>query len=213
MSNSISVKDIIAKKAAEELFDGAVVNLGIGLPELVVSYIPDDVEVILQSENGILGMAALEGEAAEDHSCFNAGGKCVSYKAGSMLFDSATSFMFIRGGHIDIAILGALQVDQTGSLASHEIPGKFIPGMGGAMDLAAGAKKLIIATSHTQKGKPKLLEKITFPATAVNCVDTIVTDLCVIDVIDGRFVVREMSADISKDELQELTGAPLVFNL
>jgi acetate CoA/acetoacetate CoA-transferase beta subunit len=106
-----------------------------------------------------------------------------------------------------------LQVDQTGSLASHEIPGKFIPGMGGAMDLAAGAKKLIIATSHTQKGKPKLLEKITFPATAVNCVDTIVTELCVIDVIDGRFVVREMSADISKDELQELTGAPLVFNL
>ena len=212
MSNSISVKDIIAKNAAGELFDGAVVNLGIGLPELVASYIPEDVEVILQSENGILGMTALEGEPAEDHACFNAGGKCVGYKAGSMLFDSLTSFMFIRGGHIDIAILGALQVDQTGSLASHEIPGKFIPGMGGAMDLAAGAKKLIIATSHTQKGKPKLLEKITFPATAVNCVDTIITELCIIDIIDQRFVVREMSADISKEELQELTGAPLVFN-
>lgn len=213
MSNKISAKDIIAKRAAEELFDGAVVNLGIGLPELVANYIPEGVEVILQSENGILGMGAQVDEPADDHNCFNAGGKCVSLKPGSMLFDSVTSFMFIRGGHIDIAILGALQVDRTSSLASHEIPGKFIPGMGGAMDLAAGAKKLIITTSHTQKGKPKLLDKITFPATAVNCVDTIITELCVIDVIDEEFVVKEITAGISKEELQELTAAPLVFNL
>ncbi|MDD2426604.1 MAG: 3-oxoacid CoA-transferase subunit B [Eubacteriales bacterium] len=213
MTINIPIKDIIAKKAAAELFDGAVVNLGIGLPELVANYIPEDVEVILQSENGILGMGPHVTDPAVDHNCFNAGGKCVSLKPGSMLFDTTTSFMFIRGGHVDIAILGALQVDQTGSLASHEIPGKFIPGMGGAMDLAAGAKKLIVATSHTQKGQPKLLEKITFPATAINCVDTIVTELCVIDIVDGRFVVREMSADISKKELEELTAAPLMFNL
>lgn len=211
MSNNISIKDLIAKKAAAELFDGAVVNLGIGLPELVANYIPEDMEVILQSENGILGMGAHVSEPADEHNCFNAGGKSVALKKGSMLFDSATSFMFIRGGHVDVAILGALQVDQEGSLASHEIPGKFIPGMGGAMDLAAGAKKLIIATSHTQKGRPKLFEKISFPATAVKCVDTIITELCVIDVIDERFVVREMSPDISRDELQELTAAPLLF--
>lgn len=213
MSNKISPKDIIAQRAARELFDGAVVNLGIGLPELVANYIPDGIEVILQSENGILGMGAQVGEPADDHNCFNAGGKCVALRSGSMLFDSTTSFMFIRGGHVDIAILGALQVDQTGSLASHEIPGKFIPGMGGAMDLAAGAKKLIVATSHTQKGNPKLLEEITFPATAVNCVNTIITELCVIDIVDKQFVVREIAADISKKELQELTAAPLIFNL
>ena len=160
------VKEIIARRAARELHDGDIVNLGIGLPTLVTDYLDSDIEVILQSENGILGMKG----AAEPHEInpdvTNAGGSHVSVHKFASFFDSATSFGFIRGGHVDVTILGALQVDRDGSLASHIVPGKMVPGMGGAMDLVAGAKNVIVVMTHTAKGDaPKILEKCTLPLT------------------------------------------------
>lgn len=202
-------KEIIAARAAKELQDGDVVNLGIGLPTLVSNYLPEGVHILLQSENGILGMGELAGETNKDPDLINSGNQHVTVLPGACYFDSCTSFGIIRGGHVDATILGALQVDETGTLASHIVPGKMVPGMGGAMDLVAGAKKVIVATTHTNKGIPKLLKKVTLPPTAVNRVNLIITELAVIEVTEAGFVVREMAEGITLEELQAQTEATL----
>ncbi len=205
-----SAKEIIANRVAMFLNDGDVVNLGIGLPTMVGDYIPEGVEVFIQSENGILGMdrVALEGEIDKDVS--NSGAQPVLVKPGAMYFDSAVSFGIIRGGHVDVTVLGALQVDEKGNLASHTVPGKMMPGMGGAMDLVVGAKEVIIATTHTQKGDVKLLKNITLPATAIQCVNYIVTELCVIHVTDQGFELMEIAPGITVEEVQAQTEAQLI---
>lgn len=207
-----SAKEIIAFRAAQELNNGDVVNLGIGLPTLVSNYIPEDVNIILQSENGILGMGELCTLGEEDCDCVNSGNQFVKVLPGASYFDSATSFGIIRGGHVDITILGALQVDETGTLASHIVPGKMVPGMGGAMDLVEGAKKVIIATTHTAKGAPKLLIKVTLPITAVNKVHMIITELSVIEVTKEGFLLKEIAMDTTIEEVQSLTGAKLMIS-
>lgn len=205
-----SAKEIIANRVAMFLSDGDVVNLGIGLPTMVGDYIPEGVEVFIQSENGILGMdrVALEGEI--DKNVSNSGGQPVLVKPGAMYFDSAVSFGIIRGGHVDVTVLGALQVDEKGNLASHTVPGKMMPGMGGAMDLVVGAKEVIIATTHTQKGDVKLLKNITLPATAIKCVNYIVTELCVIHVTNQGFELMEIAPGITVEEVQAQTEAQLI---
>lgn len=207
-----SAKDIIAYRAAQEIHDGDVVNLGIGLPTLVSNYLPQDVHIILQSENGILGMGGLSAPGAEDKDIVNAGNQFVNVLPGACYFDSATSFGIIRGGHVDVTILGALQVDETGTLASHIVPGKMVPGMGGAMDLVVGAKKVIIATTHTAKGEPKLVKRISLPATAVNKVHMIITELAVIEVETRGFVLKEIADGVTVEEIQRQTGAPLIID-
>lgn len=205
----MNAKEIIARRAAKELCYGDVVNLGIGLPTMVSNYISDDLEITLQSENGILGMGGAAPKGREDKDVINAGGQYVSVKSGAAFFDSSTSFGIIRGEHVDITILGALQVDKEGTLASHIVPGKMVSGMGGAMDLVVGAKKVIIATTHTAKGSPKLLEKVSLPPTAVKKVHRIITELAVIDVDEEGFRLVEISPETSVEQVQELTGAPL----
>jgi len=207
-----TAKDIIAQRAAKELKDGDVVNLGIGLPTLVSNYIPNDINVILQSENGILGMGELSSPGTEDKDTINAGFQNVKILPGASFFDSATSFGIIRGGHVDVTILGALQVDETGTLASHIVPGKMIPGMGGAMDLVVGAKKVIIVTTHTAKGEPKLLKKVTLPVTAVKKVDLVITELAVIEVTDKGFLLKEIAENTTVDEVKSFTAADLIVS-
>lgn len=207
-----NAKDIIAKRAARELEDGNVVNLGIGLPTLVASNVPDGVQIILQSENGILGMGEISAPGAEDKDIVNAGNQNVNIKSGAAFFDSATSFGIIRGGHVDVTILGALQVDETGTLASHIVPGKMVPGMGGAMDLVAGSRKVIVATTHTNKDVPKLLKRVTLPVTAKNKVHLIITELAVIEVTPEGFLLKEIHADTTVEEVQRLTEAQLVVS-
>lgn len=202
-------KEIIARRAAQELNYGDVVNLGIGLPTMISDYITDDLEVTLQSENGILGMGGAAPKGRKDKDVINAGGQNVSVKSGASFFDSSTSFGIIRGGHVDITILGALQVDKEGTLASHIVPGKMVSGMGGAMDLVVGAKKVIIAMTHTAKGTPKLLDKVTLPPTAVKKVHRIITELAVIDVEEDGFKLVEISPETTVEEVKELTGAYL----
>lgn len=206
-----SEKEIIAHRIAQELKDGDVVNLGIGLPTLVANYLPEDVHLILQSENGIIGMGALAEKGKEDKDLINAGNQHVTVLPGAAYFDSATSFGIIRGGHVDATVLGALQVDEEGTLASHIVPGKMVSGMGGAMDLVAGAKKVIIGTIHSQKGEPKILKKITLPATAVKKVHLIVTELAVIEVTEKGLVLREIAPTTTIEEVQSLTEAQLII--
>lgn len=205
----MNVKEIIARRAARELHNGDVVNLGIGLPTLVSNYLSDDVTVTLQSENGILGMGELASENRIDKDVINAGGQPVSVNKGAAFFDSSMSFGIIRGGHVDVTILGALQVDQEGTLASHIVPGKMVPGMGGAMDLVAGAKKVIVVMTHTSKGEPKLLEKVTLPPTAIHKVQRIITELAVIDVNENGFTLVEIAPNTTVEEVVALTGAHL----
>ncbi len=205
-------KEIIASRVAKELRDGDVVNLGIGLPTLVCNYLPKDVHITLQSENGILGMGELCSPGTEDKDCINSGNQYVNVLPGAAFFDSCTSFGIIRGGHVDVTILGALQVDETGTLASHIVPGKMVPGMGGAMDLVVGAKKVIIATTHTAKGAPKLLKKVTLPTTAVNKVNLIVTELAVIEVTKNGFLLKEIAENTTIEEVRRLTEAELLIS-
>jgi acetate CoA/acetoacetate CoA-transferase beta subunit len=207
-----TAKEIIAYRAAQELNDGDVVNLGIGLPTLVSNYLPKNVHIILQSENGILGMGELSAPGTEDKDVVNSGNQNVNILPGACYFDSATSFGIIRGGHVDVTILGALQVDETGTLASHIVPGKMVPGMGGAMDLVVGARKVIIATTHTTKGEPKLLKKVTLPITAVNKVHMIITELGVIEVTEEGFVLKEISEGVTVEEVQSQTEAELIIS-
>jgi 3-oxoacid CoA-transferase B subunit len=208
----MNAKERIAKRVAKELHDGDVVNLGIGLPTLVSNFIPEGVDITLQSENGMLGLGPKPNDGEEDWDLTNAGGQPVTMHTGGVFFDSATSFGIIRGGHVDATILGSLQVDEEGNIANWIIPGKMVPGMGGAMDLLVGAKKVIIAMMHTAKGKKKILKKCTLPFTAVKEVDMIVTEMGVMHITDAGIVLTEIAPDVTIEEIQDATEAKLIIS-
>ena len=205
------IKARIAKRVAKELNDGDVVNLGIGLPTMVANHLPEGVEIVLQSENGIMGMGAAPESGNENVDVVNAGAQYVTINQGGQYFDSATSFGIIRGGHVDATILGALQVDKEGNLANWIVPGKMVPGMGGAMDLVVGAKKVIVAMQHTQKGNHKILEKCTLPFTALNVVDMIITEMGVMEVTPEGIVLTELHPDFTLEDIQAATECELII--
>lgn len=206
-----NAKEMIAKRIAMELKDGDVVNLGIGLPTMVANYIPEDINVILQSENGFVGLAS-EPKGEIDKDIVNAGGQPVTIKKGAAFFDSAASFGIIRGGHVDATVLGALEVDQKGNLANFMVPGKMVPGMGGAMDLVSGAKKVIIAMLHTAKGTPKILKQCQLPLTAVGKVNLIVTELGVMEVTSDGLVLKEIAPGVDIEDILRGTDADLIIS-
>lgn len=206
-------KNQIAQTIAKELKDGYYVNLGIGIPTLVANYVPEDIEIMLQSENGLLGMGEFPTEDEIDADLINAGKQTVTAIDGAAIFDSAQSFAMIRGGHVDLTVLGAFEVDQSGNLASWMIPGKLIKGMGGAMDLVAGAENIIVAMTHANKhGQSKILKECSLPLTGVNCVKKVVTDLAVIELIDGKFHLLKRAPGVSVEEIQSKTEADLIVN-
>lgn len=206
------VKHYIARRVAKELKDGDVVNLGIGLPTLVPQYLPQGVHVTLQSENGIIGAAAVTDETLDPVHVVDAGGSPSAVTPSGCFIDSATSFGLIRGGHVDVTILGGLEVDQEGSLSNWLIPGKKMPGMGGAMDLLVGAKNVIVAMEHTAKGQPKILEKCTLPYTAVHCVTKIITEMGVMAVTDRGLELTEYNPELTVEQIQAATGAKLIIS-
>ena len=203
------MQEFIAKRVAAELQDGDVVNLGIGLPTLVANFVPCERLVDFQSENGFIGLGPAPKPGEEDPNIVNAGCQPVSILSGGVFFDSATSFGIIRGGHVDITVLGALQVDEEGNIANYMIPGKMVPGMGGAMDLLSGAKRVIVAMEHTARGLPKLLKRCDLPLTAVCAVDLIVTEMGVIKCIDEGFELIEYNPAYTIGEIQAATQAEL----
>ncbi len=204
-------KELIARRVAKELKDGDVVNLGIGMPTMVANFLPEDVTVYFQSENGLIGLGPAAEEGKENPNLINAGGAYVTILPGGSFFDSAQSFNIIRGGHVDVTVLGALQVDEKGNLANWMIPGKMVPGMGGAMDLVTGAKKTIIAMEHTAKGNPKIFRECTLPLTAAGKVKTIVTEMGLIEVTDKGLVLKELNPEYTVEEVQAATEAPLII--
>lgn len=200
----------IAWRAAQDIEDGAYVNLGIGFPEMVAKFQPEGREAVFHTENGVLGFGQAPKEGEEDWDLINAGKKAITLKPGASFFHHADSFSMVRGGHLDVAILGAYQIAQNGDLANWRVGSKGVPAVGGAMDLVHGAKRVAVITDHvTKDGKPKLVEACTFPLTGVGCVTRVYTSLAVIDIEEGKFVLREKLADMSFDDLQALTGATL----
>jgi acetate CoA/acetoacetate CoA-transferase beta subunit len=213
IKDKLKVREIIAKRVAMELHDGDIVNLGIGIPTLVGNYLPQDVHIFLQSENGILGMGGTPKSGYENKDMNNAGGSPASFLPGAAAFDSATSFGLIRGGHVAATVLGALQVDEEGHLANWMIPGKLIPGMGGAMDLVTGAKKVIVSMTHTKKdGSAKIIPKCTLPLTSIRKIDLIVTEAAVIEVTENGLVLKELGPETSLEEIINTTTAKLIVS-
>jgi len=207
----MDAKEVIARRVALELRDNTLVNLGIGLPTLVAHHVPEGISVAFQSENGIIGFGAPPPNGMEDPNLTDAAGGYISALPGAISFDSSTSFALIRGGYLDMTVLGGLQVDQQGRLANWMVPGKLVPGMGGAMDLVVGAKRVIVAMQHTAKGKPKIVEKLTLPPTAVRRVSLVVTELAVIEPTDDGLVLRERAPGVTTDEIVAATGAKLLI--
>ena len=206
------IRERIVKRVAGFFKDGDLVNLGIGMPTMVANYIPADISVMLQSENGFIGIGPNPEPGTEDKDTVNAGGAYVTIMPGGACFDSAMSFALIRGGHVDATVLGALEVDEKGNLANWIVPGKLVPGMGGAMDLVVGAKKVIIAMEHTTKdGAPKILKSCTLPLTAVNVVDYIVTELGVMEMTKDGIVLRELAEGVTVEDIQSKTEAALII--
>jgi acetate CoA/acetoacetate CoA-transferase beta subunit len=205
-------RELIARRVAQELRDNTLVNLGIGLPTNVARFVPPGLRVYFQSENGIIGFGARPPEGMEDVHLTDAGGAFVSALPGAIAFDSAMSFALIRGGHLDMTVLGGLQVDRHGRLANWMIPGKLIPGMGGAMDLVSGAQRVIVAMNHTQKGDPKIVEELTLPATSLRPVTLIVTELAVIEPSQCGLVLRERAPGVTVDAIRQATATELLVN-
>lgn len=206
-------REQVAMRVAQELKDGYYVNLGIGIPTLVANYVPKGMEVMLQSENGLLGMGPYPTEAEIDADMINAGKETVTAIKGAAIFSSAESFAMIRGGHVDLTVLGAFEVDQNGNIASWMIPGKLVKGMGGAMDLVAGAQNIVVTMTHADKyGNSKLLDMCTLPLTGVGCVKKIVTDLAVLEVRNGAFHLLERAPGISVEEIQQKTAGKLIID-
>lgn len=203
----------IAKRIAREISSGMYINLGIGIPTLVANYIPEDIEVVLQSENGLLGIGPFPTEAEVDADLINAGKQTVTMRPGSVLFDSAESFAMIRGGHVHLTILGAMEVSENGDIANWKIPGKMVKGMGGAMDLVASAENIIVAMQHrSRSGDSKLLKECTLPITGIRCVKKVVTDMAVMDVLpEGGFKLVERAPGVSVEEIKEATAGKLVI--
>ncbi|GGD54087.1 3-oxoacid CoA-transferase subunit B [Lacimicrobium alkaliphilum] len=204
-------REQIAMRVAQEFKDGSYVNLGIGIPTLAANYVSDDISVMLQSENGLLGMGRYPDEDEVDADMINAGKETVTASIGASIFSSAESFAMIRGGHVDFTVLGAFEVDQQGNIASWMIPGKLVKGMGGAMDLVAGAKNIIVTMTHADKhGNSKLLEQCKLPLTGVNCITHIITDLALLEIKDSAFYLRERAPGVTVDEIREKTAGKLV---
>jgi 3-oxoacid CoA-transferase subunit B len=204
-------RDQIAKRVAQELQDGYYVNLGIGIPTLVANYVPSNMQVMLQSENGLLGMGPYPTEDQVDADMINAGKETVTAVTGASIFSSAESFAMIRGGHVDLTVLGAFEVDQNGNIASYMIPGKLVKGMGGAMDLVAGAQNIVVTMTHADKrGNSKLLESCTLPLTGVDCINKVVTDLAVLKIENGAFHLLERAPGVSVEEIVEKTAGKLI---
>jgi acetate CoA/acetoacetate CoA-transferase beta subunit len=206
----MDAQTIIAKRIARELQSGMLVNLGIGIPTLVANHIPSDVKVFFQSENGLIGTGPIPEEGMGHPLLTDAGGRPVTAIAGAATFDSAMSFGLIRGGHVDATVLGALQVDENGMLANWMIPGKMVPGMGGAMDLVTGAKRVIIAMQHTAKGKPKIVKKCSLPLTSIRPVDLLVSEMAVISFPDGRATLLETGPGVTVEQVVAATEAKLI---